>query len=108
MIVSKNVVYEDTIQPDIITKLKSAILYQLYDKKIKCEEKSDYIRTEIVDIYPREDTCSVVSNPTLDIKFSKEFKYNKISLDTKQEKIQSLAQTIVEKTLNLTVEDLLD
>ena len=48
MIITKNIVYEDTVPSDVITKLKSAILFQMFNKKLKCEERSDYISTEIV------------------------------------------------------------
>lgn len=108
MIITKNIVYEDTVPSDVITKLKSAILFQMFNKKLKCEERSDYISTEIVDIYPREDGCFIVSAPSIDIKFSKEFKYNAITVDTPPEKIKSIAKTIVDKILDITVQDLLE
>ena len=107
MIVSKTRLYEDSDPTDNVVKLRSSLLYQLYDRKIPCEEHSDYIKTEILDIYPREDGCTVVTNSTLNIQYSKEFKFKKLTNDTSPEKISSIAEKIISKCLNITIGDVL-
>ena len=107
MIVSKARIYEDSLPSDSVVKLKSSILFQLYDKNIPCEEHSDYIKTELFDFYPRESSCFVVSNATLNVKFSKEYRFNKITSDTKPEKISEIAKKVVDRVMDITVKEYL-
>ena len=98
---------EEIFEKDGIDRLKAAILTKLYEEKVKCIEYDEYIKTEIVDFYPRENGCSVVTNSTLDLTYSKEYKFNKITQETRPEKISDLAELIVNKTLDLNIGDLL-